>query len=61
MKNTQRKSSVLDNTPVKNTTIFKYLICNISSIKYNEPSTGDSELEIHINTEQCKLYELGKK
>ena len=56
-----KKIVSIDNTPVKNTTVFKYLTCNISNIKHNEPSTGDSELEIHISIEQRKLYELGKK
>ena len=41
------------NTPVENTIIFKYLGC---SIKYDEPSTRDSELEMCIDTTLCKFY-----
>ena len=48
----------IDNTPLDNVKIFKYLGCNI---KYDEPSTGDSELEFRIDTAQNKFYELGKK
>ena len=48
----------INNTPAENTNIFKCLGCNI---KYDEPSTGDSELEMRIDTVQCKFYEFGKK
>ena len=44
----------MNNIPVENTTIFKYLGC---SIKYGEPSTEDSEREMRIDTAQCKFYE----
>lgn len=42
----------INNTPVESTTILKYPGCNI---KYDEPSTGDLELEPY------KFYELGGK
>ena len=47
----------LNNTPIENVKIFKYLGCNV---KYNEPTTGDAELEMRIDTAHCKFYELGK-
>ena len=43
----------MNNTLVENTAIFKYLACNI---KYDEPSTGPLELEIHIDTTSYKFY-----
>ena len=36
----------INNTPVEDTTVFKYLGCNI---KCDKPSTRDSELEMLIN------------
>ena len=47
----------IENIPIKNVTTFKYLGCNI---KYDEPSTGDSELAMRIDSAQCKFFELGK-
>ena len=47
----------LNNAPIGNVKIFKYLGRNV---KYNEPITGDSELEMRIDTAHCKFYELGK-
>ena len=47
----------LNNSPVENVKTFKYLGC---IIKYDEPSAGDTELELRIDTAQCKFYELGK-
>ena len=44
-------------TPVENVSSFKYLGCNI---EYNEPSIGSEELELRIDTANCKFYELGK-
>ena len=43
---------------IENVTTFKYLGCQI---KYNEPSTGNTELELRIDTAENKFYELGKK
>ena len=48
----------INNMSVENTTTFKYLGCNI---KYVEPSTGDSQLEMRMDTAQYKFYELRKK
>ena len=48
----------IENTQIENVKVFKYLGCNI---KYDEPSTGDSELEFRIDTAHNKFYELGKK
>ena len=39
-----------ENTPVENSTIFKYLRFNI---KHNKPSTRDSKLEMDIVTGHC--------
>ena len=47
----------INNGPVENTAIFKYLGCNL---KHDKPSTGNSELEIRINTGECKFYEVWK-
>ena len=47
----------LNSTPIENVTRFKYLGCNL---KYDEPSTGNAELEMRIDTAHCKFYELGK-
>ena len=43
---------------IENVKIFKYLRCQI---KYDEPSTGKTELELRIDLAECKFYELGKK
>ena len=48
----------IENTHIENVKVFKYLGCNI---KYDEPSTGNSELEFRIDTAHNKFYELGKK
>ena len=48
----------IENTQIENVELFKYLGCNI---KYDEPCTGDSELEFRIDTAHNKFYELGKK
>ena len=44
--------------PIENVKIFKYLGCQI---KFDEPSTGKTELELRIDAAECKFYELGKK
>ena len=48
----------LNNTPVENVTKFRYLG---DEIKYDEPSTGDTEVELRINVAESKFYELSKK
>ena len=42
----------IDNTPLNNVKVFKYLGCNI---KYDEPSTGEAELEFRVDTAQNKI------
>ena len=37
---------------------FRYLG---DEIKYDEPATGDSEIELRINVAESKFYELSKK
>lgn len=44
--------------PIENVKSFKYLGCQI---KYDEPSTGDSELELRIVAAEHMFYTLGKK
>ena len=46
-----------NNKPIENVKSFIYLGC---TIKYNEPSTGDNELEVRIDTAECKFYEIAK-
>ena len=48
----------LNDEPIKNVEIFAYLGC---MIKYNEPYTGDEELNLRIESAEAKLYEHGKK
>ena len=48
----------LNNGSIDNVKIFKYLGCNL---KFDEATTGDSELELRIDAAQAKFYELGKK
>ena len=48
----------LNNTPVGNVTKFRYLG---DEIKYDEPTTGDAEIELRINAAESKFYELSKK
>ena len=48
----------LNNTPVENVMKFRYLG---DEIKYDEPATGDSEIELRINVAESKFYELSKK
>ena len=48
----------LNEENIENVKVFCYLGCNI---KYNEPGTGDSELEFRIDCAESKFYELSKK
>ena len=50
--------STLKNIPVENVSKFRYLG---DEIKYNEPSTGDAEIELRIEVAEHKFYELSKK
>ena len=44
----------LNGNDVKNVEVFLYLG---SKIKYNEPATGDTELELRVNVSEAKFYE----
>ena len=48
----------LNNIPIDNVTNFRYLG---DEIKYDEPSTGDAEINLRIDVAENKFYELGKK
>ena len=48
----------LNGENIENVKVFCYLGCNI---KYNEPGTGDSELEFRIDCAESKFYQLSKK
>ena len=48
----------LRNTPVENVTRFRYLG---DEIKFDEPATGDAEVELRIEVAENKFYELSKK
>ena len=42
---------------IENVQVFRYLGCKI---KFDEPSTGDSEIELRIDASESKFYELGR-
>ena len=46
----------LNNIPIENVTNFRYLG---DEIKYDEPSTGDAEINLRIDVAENKFYELG--
>ena len=48
----------LNNPPIENVTNFRYLG---DEIKYDEPSTGDAEINLRIDVAENKFYELGEK
>ena len=48
----------LNGVPIGNVTTFRYLG---DEIKYDEPSTGDTEIELRIDAAESKFYELSKK
>ena len=48
----------INKVPVENVKEFVYLGC---VIKYNEPTTGDAELNLRIDVANNKFYELEKK
>ena len=58
--NTEYPESVItvNGEHIKNVKVFKYLGCQI---KYDEPSTGNLELELRIDAAENKFYELGRK
>ena len=47
----------LNNIPIENVTDFQYLG---DKIKYDEPPTGDVEINLRIDVAENKCYELGK-
>lgn len=48
----------IDNEEVENVETFRYLG---AQIKYDEPTTGDAELELRVDCAEAKFYELGMK
>ena len=44
--------------PTKNVKTFRYLG---DEVKFDEPSTGDAEIDLRINIAQGKVYEIIKK
>ena len=48
----------LNNIPIENVTNFRYLR---DEIKFDEPSTGDAEINLRIDVAENKFYELRKK
>ena len=50
--------ATLNNTPIENVVTFRYLG---DRIKYDEPSTGDAEIELRIDVAEGKFYALSKK
>ena len=50
--------AIVNGKSIENVKLFKYLGCQI---KFDEPSTGKTELELRIDLAECKFYELGKK
>ena len=50
--------AILNNIPIENVTNFRYLG---DEIKYDEPSTGDAEINLRIDVAENKFYQLGKK
>ena len=50
--------AILDNIPIENLTNFRYIG---EEIKYDEPSTGDAEINLRIDVAENKFYQLGKK
>ena len=50
--------STINNTAVENVTKFRYLG---DEIKYDEPSSGDAEIDLRKQIAENKFYELSKK
>ena len=50
--------AILNNIPIENVRNFRYLG---DEIKYDEPSTGDAEINLRIDVTENKFYQLGKK
>ena len=48
----------LNEASIENVTTFRYLG---DEIKYDEPSTGDAEIELRIEIAENKFYQLSKK
>ena len=47
----------LNGDSIDNVQVFQYLGCKI---KFDEPSTGNAEVELRIDASESKFYELGK-
>ena len=47
----------IDGSIIENVQVFQYLGCKI---KFDEPSTGNAEIELRIDAGESKFYELGK-
>ena len=50
--------TTLDNMPIDNVKVFTYLGCHI---RYDEPTTGESEINLRIDSAENKFYQHGKK
>ena len=48
----------LEKQPIENVETFRYLG---DEIKFNEPSTGDAEVDLRINIAEAKFYQIIKK
>ena len=48
----------LENLPIENVKVFRYLG---DEVKFDEPTTGDAEIDLRISIAQGKFYEIIKK
>ena len=48
----------LNGKNIENVRVFRYLGCEI---KFDEPGTGDTEIELRIDCAECKFYQHSKK
>ena len=48
----------LNGKNIENVRVFRYLGCEI---KFNDPGTGDTEIELRIDCAECKFYQHSKK
>ena len=48
----------LNGQEIENVTSFQYLGC---CSKFDEPSTGNAEIEMRIDSSECTLYHYSKK
>ena len=49
--------TTLDNIPIDNVKVFTYLGCHI---RYDEPTTGESKINLRIDLAENKFYQHGK-